>query len=376
MEQASTGGASKPLSPRALNRATLARQLLLERSDLSPLEALHHLVGLQAQSPQSWYVGLWSRLNGFDPQTASQLLEERALVRIALMRAEVHVVTADDCAVLQPVMRATSLAEFEQSWAERLKSVDREVFVQRAGEVFAEGALTYPEIGERLLEIFSDASPTSLMQAARLLLPLVQTPPRGLWNASGPLAHTTAEAWLGRSLGPAIAAPQLVKRYLAAFGPATLPDLEAWAGLPGLGAALEGLRSELVVLRDPFGREYFDVPDAPRPDSSTPAPVRFLHNRDNLLHAYADNSRVTNAEIFAQLPSPGDYQGGAVLVDGIVCAVWRLMDSGASAYLSVAALTGLSDDDAEAIVAEGRALLAVLEPRAERGVLVAGMQSA
>ncbi len=354
------------LSPKALNRATLARQLLLERSDLPPLAAIEHLVGLQSQTPRTWYVGLWSRLIDFDPEIVSRLLGDREIVRIVLMRSTIHAVSAADCAALQPVMQAVSAQTFDASWARLLKGADLDALMQRGRDVFGGEPVTFPELGERLGEEFATADPAALGQAMRLLLPLVQVPPRGMWGRSGPIAHVTAEAWLGRPLGPAITAQELVTRYLAAFGPALPEDIEAWSGLMGLGVVIESMRPQLSVFRDMHGRDLFDLPEAPRPEPTTPVPVRFLYDGDNLLFGYADPARFLSEEQGKQMPNaPGAFVYGSVLVDGMVRAIWRVVGEGPRASMRIETLASLSETNAEAVEAEGQRLLAFLEPSSE-----------
>src|SRR5919107_705431 len=188
------------LSLRELNRAALERQLLLRRQKLSALQAIEHLVGMQAQAPVPPYVGLWTRLEGFDPD--------------------------------------------------------------------------------------------ELSRAIRHLVPLVQVPPRGVWGESGPAAHTTVEAWLERPLDRGSSLEEMVLRYLGAFGPASVMDVKTWSGLTRLGEALERLRSRLRTFSDEGGKELFDLPDAPRPDPATPAPVRLLGEYDNVLLGHADRRRM------------------------------------------------------------------------------------
>lgn len=365
----SANAPSRVLTAGALNRATLARQMLLERADVSPLVVLERIIGLQAQTPRMWYVGLWDRLKDFDPLEVSRLLSERRLVRVVLMRAQTHVVTAADAGAFRPLLQPVAVAAFEDEWGRSLPEVDTEAVAARAREMLAAGPLTMPEVGASLLAEHKGADPVALMNAARLLLPLVSVPPYGLWEASGPMAFTTAEAWLGRELGPMITPPELTKRYLAAFGPATAADIEYWSGLPGLGDLLRRQRAELETFRDVHGQEVFDLPGAPRPDPDVPAPVRYLYDCDSLLASYADVSRFIGPAGGIQLPNAaGQYFYGGVLIDGAVKARWRKLGSATGTSLGVEPFMALSDAEAADVVAEGRSLLRFLEPRAEGDV--------
>ncbi|HEX2036936.1 MAG TPA: winged helix DNA-binding domain-containing protein, partial [Chloroflexota bacterium] len=271
-------GSGAVLSRRALNRATLARQLLLSRRQLPVAQAIEHLVGLQAQTPHTWYVGLWTRLEGFRPPLVADLLAERRVVRLALMRSTIHLVTARDCLFLRPLVQPVIERSMNGNFGRSLAGVDAAALAAAGRALVEERPLTFTELGKRLAERWPGRDPAALAQAVRAWVPLVQVPPRGLWGTSGQARHTSAESWLGRPLDPAPSLEELVVRYLAAFGPAGVMDMQTWSGLTRLGEVVEGLRPRLVTFRDEQGRELFDLPDAPRPDPDTPAPPRFLYD--------------------------------------------------------------------------------------------------
>ena len=281
------------LSRRALNRATLARQLLLRRAELPVLDAVGHLVGLQAQVPHNPYTALWSRLAGFRPEALSELFERREVVRIGLMRGTIHLVTAGDCLLLRPLMQPV----FEgQLWRHRdhspaLRELDLEPIVELGRMVLAERPRNGTELRAIFAERFPGLDPAALVYACQMRLALVQPPPRGLWGRSARVTWTTAEAWLGRPLAAAPSLDDVVLRYLGAFGPATVADAASWSRLTGLREVVERLRPQLETFRDERGRELFDLPDAPRPDPDTPAPPRFLPEYDNVLLSHADRAR-------------------------------------------------------------------------------------
>ncbi len=154
--------------------------------------------------------------------------------------------------------------------------------------------------------------------AVRTFVPLVQPPPRGLWGRSGAARHTSAEHWLGRPLA-GYDIEDMILRYLAAFGPASVRDVQAWSGLTRLGDAMESLRPQLVTFADENGVELFDLPDAPRPDPETPAPPRFLPEYDNALLSHADRTRIVTKDQGRRI-----FTRGALLVDGFVRGAWRL----------------------------------------------------
>jgi hypothetical protein len=314
------------LSDRALNRATLARQLLLKRSSLDSLAAIGHLVGLQAQVPTNPHVALWSRLDGFITRELDALLLDRRVVRSAALRGTIHLLTAADCLALWPVCQPVLEQELRnhRDFAPLLRDVDLHEPMAWARQYLAEPR-TQPQLKAQLAERFPELDPAALAFACRNRLALVQVPPRGMWRRANQVTVATAEAWLNEPLNRSLTPSQLVLRYLAAFGPARPADMATWSRLTGLAAAFDAARSELVVFRDERGRELFDVGDAPRPEPATDAPVRFLPEYDNVLLAHADRSRFVDRDLRALYP-PGRLGRGHVLVDGMLRATWIVAD--------------------------------------------------
>jgi DNA glycosylase AlkZ-like len=345
------------LTSRELNRATLERQLLLRRSELPVSAAVQHLIGLQAQEPRDPYTALWSRLAGFRPRALSELLETREVVRTAVMRSTVHLVTADDCLLLRPLMQPVLAAELARY--RDLRGVDVAAVLAFARERLEERPLTGAELRGVLAERFPDHDAADLAYACRNLLVLVQVPPRGLWGKSGQVRSTTAESWLGR---PVVAEPSLedvVLRYFAAFGPATVADVAAWSRLTGLREVVERLRRRLRAFRDDRGREVFDLPAAPRPDPDMPAPTRFLPEYDNVLLSHADRSRFFTAEQRARVSSVIGRGNGTVLHEGFLLGVWQLErdpETG-GATLVVKHVERLTKRAERTVAAEGRRFL-------------------
>jgi hypothetical protein len=353
-------GVTEVLTSQALNRATLARQLLLERADLPPLDAVRHLVGLQSQVPHNPYTGLWSRLARFRPESLSELLDRREVVRIGVMRGTIHLLTRDDCLLLRPLTQPV----FDgQLWRHRdlspqLRGVDLDAVVE-AGRQALEEPRTGIALRAFLAARFPALDPAALAFACQMRLALVQVPPRGLWGKSAQPRWTTAEAWLGRALEDDPSLEDVVLRYVAAFGPASVADVTTWCRLTGLRQIVERLRPQLVTFRDERGRELFDLPDAPRPDPGTRAPVRFLPEYDNLLLSHDDRSRFVSASDRAAL-GPGWAVGwGAVLHDGRVRGRWRAEEAGLTVRHVPLATRSLA-----AIAAEGRRLARFLGVKA------------
>ena len=354
------------LSRRALNRATLDRQLLLERSAMSVPAAVDHLVGVQAQTPHTWYTGLWSRLEAFDPVAVGELLERRELVRVVLMRSTLHLVTPEDVAGLrtwvQPVLDRDLFRN--QTHGKPIAGVDVEALVAAARAALADGPLTNKRLGEILAPMWPDCPPATLVYAVRNQLPLVQVPPRGVWGRSGSIAHATAEAWVGERAASALEPSRVILCFLAAFGPASVRDLQIWSGLTRLREVVEPMRSQLHTFRDEHGVELFDLPDARLPDELTPAPPRFLSDFDNVVLSYADRARITTEPYWLpahrqQRPAPQ-----LLLVDGFTAADWTVDEGEDAATLTVRPYDAFGDDDAAAIVTEGMSLLRFLAPNA------------
>lgn len=358
---------TRTLDRRSLNRATLERQLLLRRSTLSVPDAVEHLVGLQAQTPHTWYVGLWSRLAGFTPELAAGPLADHSLVRMALMRSTIHLVTPDDARALRPLIQPVLDRDLyrNQTHGKPIAGVDMAALAADAGEVLASGALTNKLLGEHLAERWPGRSSASLVYAIRNQVPLVQVPPRGLWRRSGAIAHTTADVWLGPDRTAPITLGRMVERYLAAFGPASVKDMQMWSGLTRLREIVDGMREALVVFRDESDQELFDLPDAPRPDADTPAPPRFLYDFDNLLLSYADRSRViTDAHGHSNYRTQRTIPQ-ILLVDGFTAGDWSIERIRDAATLTVRPYGRPFDStDAEQIAAEGQALLEFTDPGA------------
>src|SRR5918997_2713340 len=352
-------GAHVVLGPRELNRATLERQMLLRRRKLSAAEAIEHLVGMQAQAPAPPYVGLWTRLEDFHPDDLARLILERRAVRIALMRNTVHLVSSRDCLALRRLMQPVFDRTMYSTRANRanLEGVDIEALVAAGRALLEERPRTAKELGELLQERWPERDPASLARAIRHLVPLVQVPPRGVWGKSGPAAHTTAEAWLGRPLDPTPSLEETILRYLGAFGPATVKDVQTWSGLTRLGEVIERIRPRLRIFRDERGKELFDLPDAPMPDSDTPAPPRFLPEFDNLILSHADRTRVIAEEYRKAIASKNGMVPASVLVDGFVRGTWKTKRSRGKATLVITPFEPLAKRDHGVLEEEGERLL-------------------
>ena len=297
---------------RALNRATLARQMLLERERRSAMEALEHLVGMQAQVPRTPYVGLWSRLQDFRAEELSALMASRQAVRAPLMRVTIHMASARDTLAWRPLLQAKMERQFLTGtpFGRNLRGVDFDELLAAARELIEAKPRSTAELRALLGERWPEHDATSLAYAVSHLLPVVQVTPRGLWSESGQTRWTTVNAWLGQAPVSDPSLADFVLRYLAAFGPASVADMQNWSGLTRLRETFEALRPRLLVLRNEEGKELFDLPEAPRPDATTPAPVRYLPVYDNLLLGHADRSRFFAADtVIPSSPGGGRDRG-------------------------------------------------------------------
>jgi hypothetical protein len=337
-----------------LNRATLARQLLLERASAPALETIERLAGMQAQAPHSPYVGLWTRLSGFRADELSELMATRQAVRAPLMRATLHLVSAEDFLAWRPVIQPVLERAFASSPFD-ISGADTKALLGAGRELVEHHPRTRADLGPLLAERWPECDPASLAQAITYLVPAVQVTPRGIWGTNGPARWTTMEAWLGRRLDPEPSAERLVIRYLAGFGPASVRDIQIWSGLTRLAEVVDRLRSELMTFRDERGVELFDLPHAPRPGPDVPAPPRFLPEYDNLLLSHADRTRfITGGERVPLQPGLG-ARYGTLLADGVFRGTWKITRHEERAVLHIEPFERLPERDA--IAEEGEALL-------------------
>ncbi|MEU5537383.1 winged helix DNA-binding domain-containing protein [Streptomyces sp. NPDC020362] len=352
-------GDAEVLDRRALNRALLARQLLTRRAELSATEAVGHLVGMQAQVPNPPYIGLWTRLAGFRIEDLARAVRDRAVVRLVLMRGTIHLVTAEDCRCLRPVLQPSLERALNGAFGRRLTGLDLSAVAALGRELVEAEPATLGGLGRLLAERWPDRDAFALANAVRNLVPLVQVPPRGLWGESGQAVHTTAESWLGRATAVDATPDTMVERYLAAFGPASVKDVQIWSGMTRLAESMRRLRPLLRTFRSESGVELFDLPDAPRPDGDVPVPVRYLPEFDNVLLSHADRSRIISADHRKPVFTTNGLIKSTFLVDGFVRGLWRIERRRDTATLVVEAFgRPLAKKDRTALAQEGTRLLA------------------
>lgn len=354
------------LTLRQLNRATLARQMLLRREPLAAGDAIAHLGGLQAQQARPPFIGLWTRLEDFERDELADLIARREVVRATMMRHTLHLVTAADYLRFRAVIQPALTRSFDSIAGARTEGLDLERLLEAARGRLAEGPSTFAELRELVAAVEPERDPSALGYAVRSHLQLVQVADGAEWGFGGSPAYIEARDWLGEAAAPGQDPRELIRRYLGAFGPAAVRDVQAWSGLAGLKADAEALRPELRTFRDERGRELLDLPDAPLPPPDTPAPPRFLPDFDNLMVGHAARTRLIADEHRPRVYRPGARVLATVLLDGVVAATWSVERKARAATLTVEPFGRLARTDRAALRDEGARMLRFSEPRAER----------
>jgi len=352
------------LGLRELNRATLARQMLLERETLPVPAAIERLVGLQAQLAQPPYVGLWTRLRDFRRDDLADLIESRAVVKATLMRGTLHLFTAADYIRFRAGLQPTLSAGWSSIAKRRGADFDLDKLLTAARRYIGEAPRTFAEISAWVVELMPDNDVGAMRLGVRTHLPLVQVPSGAGWSYSSKPAFTLAEAWIGQPIAPEDNLPELLLRYLAAFGPASVTDAQAWLGLPNLKDRFEELRPQLQCYRDQQRRELFDLPDRPLPADDIRAPARFLPEFDNLLLSHSKRTRVIADEHRSRVYLPGLRVAATILVDGFVRGVWKIEKAKSAATLVIEPFETLAKPDRTALAEEGQRLIRFVEPQA------------
>lgn len=359
------------LSDRELNRALLARQMLLERRPVGVVAAIERLAGLQAQFSPSPYIALWSRLARFELADLERPIDGRAVVKATLMRSTLHLVSAPD----YPYFAAATAEARLAAW--RHPAFDRGLDLRAIARRLARFASGEPRSHEELLAFVADAIGGDqlrhryTLRLAGGLSSLVHAPPSGMWKNFRAGRLITADAWLGERPAPSVeeATVRVVRRYLLAFGPATMDDIASWSSIrtPPLRLALGRLRTSLREFRDDRGRTLYDLARAPRPAAETPAPARFLPKWDSTLLAYVPPERVRILP--EKLRKTVIRKNGDVLptflVDGMVAGTWDVAIRHGQAVLTAKPFGRLSRADQRAIADEGERLVRFMEPTAK-----------
>jgi hypothetical protein len=349
------------LALRRLNRATLARQLLLRRAPIGAVEAVRRVVALQAQEAPSPYLALWNRVDGFDAAELDRALGEQEVVKAQLFRITLHAVAADDYPAfheaMQPTLRGARLYD-RRFRSEGVSIEDTEALVPDL-LAFAAEPRTNADV-EAWLEARFEGPKPRVWWALRQYGPFVHAPTGTAW-AFGPRPAYVGAREVGRPDDPAASVRHLVRRYLEGFGPASLADVAQFTTIlkPPIKAALAELRDELSVAEGPGGEPLYDVPGGELPDEDLAVPPRLLPMWDSTLLAYSGRTRVVPPAFRKLVMRDNGDVLPTLLVDGFVAGAWRVVDGG----IEASAFQPLDDDAWAGLEAEAAALLRFLETR-------------
>jgi hypothetical protein len=344
---------------RGLNRALLARQMLLSREKMTALGAVERLVGLQSQQARPPFVGLWSRLEGFDRNELLKLIATRKVVRATLMRGTLHLMSAKDYLAFRPALQPMLSFAMQSVLRDRTNNLPFDDVVSAAREVFDRPS-TFVELRRLLAKSFPNVDERAMGYTVRTHLPLVSVPDASTWGFRADSSFVLAEGWIGKPLSANQETEALVLRYLKAFGPATAGDVQSWSGLQ-VQPVLEALRPKLLVERDERKRELFDLPEAPRPQEDTPAPPRFIAAFDNLVLSHADRSRIVAEEYRPRIVTRNLQVRPTFLVDGFVAGTWETKTAKDTANLTISPFGPLEKDVKKQLAEEAEKLVRFME---------------
>jgi hypothetical protein len=356
--------ADRVLNLRELNRATLARQMLLERETLAVPAAIERLAGLQAQLASAPYVGLWTRLRDFRREDLAAEIESRKVVKATMMRATLHLCTADDYLRFRTALKPVLIAAASGIAKRRGGDFEPDKVLKAARKFIGEKPRSFAAISDMLTELAPDHDVGAMRYTVRTQIPLVQVPVATGWSYSNKPEFTLAESWIGRPISPEDNLRELAFRYLAAFGPASVTDAQTWLGMK-LKETFEKLRPELQSYRGEGRIEFFDLPGAPLPGENVPAPARFLPEYDNLLLSHSNRTRVIADEYRSKVYLPGLRVAATILVDGFVRGAWKIEKTGTAATLLIAPFDKLTKKDRAALAEEGERLVRFVESQAK-----------
>lgn len=350
------------LTRRALNRALLARQALLCRQDASALEVIERLVGIQAQQARPPFVGLWSRIRGFRREDLRTLLEGGEVVRATLMRATLHLMSRRDYFSFRPALQPMLSGAAQSILRDRMQRFDLDAVLAEGKRLFAERPRTFNEVRAGLIAAFPDADERAMGYAVRLHLPLILTPEEHEWSYRADGNFGLIDGWPQEPATTASAEHALVLRYLAAFGPASVADVQAWSAMRGLAPVLEQLRPQLHVFRDERKRELFDLPDAPRPSEDLEVPARYVADFDNLVLSHADRTRVIADTHRPVVVTKNGLVLPTILVDGFVAGTWKTTATRKLATLTISPFGALRQRSRDELAADAEGLLRFVHP--------------
>ncbi|MGC5248868.1 winged helix DNA-binding domain-containing protein [Gordonia sp. DT219] len=320
---------AQPITAGQWNRTLLQRQHLLARVDEDAIEVIDRLVGMQSQDPASAFFGLHCRIDGFEPPELDALLIDREIVRIALLRSTIFLVDGQDARWIRPLAQPVIDGELRAAYEPKLVSTTSPPVIADAVELLRGAPMTGDELGRELAQRHPGENPSTLTGIARCALPLVQIPPRGLWQGSGRPTYRLLDDWIGPG-EPALdgdeARRELIRLYLRGFGPASIGAIQKWSGLRQLRGLVEQMERdwELAVYTGPHGQMLYDLEGLDLADADQPAPVRLIAPFDHILVAQDDRVRIADDDLFGRTVTPNGRSPGFILVDGRLAGVWRI----------------------------------------------------
>jgi hypothetical protein len=358
------------LSTRRLNRATLDRQMLLARQRLGLIAAVDTLIGLQGQVSEGPYQGLWSRLEGFRHEELTALIVDRTLVRATSLRSTLHLHTVDDLLGLRPHVQPTLDRMWQSAFGNRRFGDNDVAAVHKAGvRLLDKGPMTGGALGKALQAQFPDGEPLAKSVLLQVREILIQIPPTRLWGSGHAPILTRAQNWLPKPHKRPLKLDELVLRYLRAYGPASVLDMQSWSGIAKLAPVFAKLGDELRTYAGEDGRVLYDLADATLPDVDVEAPVRFLPDYDNAILGYERRERIAGADDQRRLVAlTRSFRG--VLVDGFVAGAWSIARRKGDATLTVVPFRRLLKREQRAMEQEGEAFLRFMNKDAERREVV------
>lgn len=354
------------LSQRRLNRATLARQLLLERAEVGVVDAVGCIAGLQAQEPASPYIGLWARLAGFDPAELDAAIAARDVVKGTLMRVTVHLVTAADFRAFWPAVRPGLEQQRRRQRLEPPTARSMAAILKRVA-AFASEPRSLTDLRDHIGDV--DGLPADeIVWWLRRRMPLAHAPTDGAWSFGRRPLLAHADAWLptGTWADDEVAVEYLVRHYLAAFGPASIADVSQWSGLTvaRLRQGVEAIdgAGELRRYRSEAGRQLVDVAGSPLPDADVPAPPRLLPMWDSTVLAFADRTRIVGDADRARIIARNGDTLPVFLVDGVVAGRWWAVAERERTRIELEPFRRLAARERQALEALGDRLARFVEP--------------
>ena len=352
------------LTRRDLNRALLARQMLLERQPIAVTRALHTLLAVQGQLPRAPFVGLWARIADFVQDGLREAIKTRQVVRATMLRGTLHLMLADDVLAFRTTLRTET--ELSLPGGKHWSQADLEPTLSLARQHFQAPA-SFDSLREQIAAAGLDEV-RARAYAARLLLPLVQADSDAAYGFDAGGEFVLAETWLDSSVAVQPRPEELVRRYLAAWGPATPADFAAWSGMKGVARWFETLGDDVLTLKDDRKRTLYDLRDAPRPNAEAPAKPRLLPEFDAVMLGWQDRTRIISAEDARLIANRNLQVPAVVLVDGFVVGTWKVERKRKAASVTIRTFRPIVADARATLEREALDLLHTFEPDATPGV--------